>query len=45
MAGTPEEVAVAAVYLALPGSSYLTGTAFPVDGGFAASGVIKKDGA
>ena len=40
--GTTEEVAMAAVYLALPGSSYLTGTVFPVDGGFASSGVMKK---
>ena len=43
--GTPQEVAMAAVYLALPGSSYLTGIVFPVDGGFASSGVMKKDGA
>ena len=43
--GTPQEVAMAAFYLALPGSSYLTGTVFPVDGGFVSSGVMKKDGA
>ncbi len=39
--GTPEEVAAAAVYLALPQSSYITGVTLPVDGGFDASGVIK----
>ena len=41
--GTPEEVAAAAVYLALPQSSYITGVTLPVDGGFDASGVIKRD--
>ena len=41
--GTPEEVAAAAVYLALPQSSYITGVNLPVDGGFDASGVIKDD--
>lgn len=40
--GTPEEVAAAAVYLALPQSSYITGINFPVDGGFDGSGVIKN---
>ena len=40
--GTPEEVATAAVYLSLPESSYITGVTFPVDGGFASSGVIKN---
>ena len=40
--GMPDEVAMAAIYLALPGSGYLTGTVFPVDGGFASSGVIKE---
>ncbi|MCP4317397.1 MAG: SDR family oxidoreductase [Hyphomicrobiales bacterium] len=40
--GTPEEVAAAAVYLALPQSSYITGVTLPVDGGFDASGVIKR---
>lgn len=39
--GRPEEVAAAAVYLALPQSSYITGINLPVDGGFDASGVIK----
>ncbi|WP_136657798.1 SDR family NAD(P)-dependent oxidoreductase [Nitratireductor sp. XY-223] len=39
--GTPEEVAAAAVYLALPQSGYITGVTLPVDGGFDASGVIK----
>ena len=41
--GTPEEVAAAAVYLALPESRYITGVTFPIDGGFASSGVIKND--
>ena len=40
--GTPEEVAAAAVYLALPQSRYITGVTFPVDGGFVSSGVIKS---
>lgn len=41
--GTPEDVAAAALYLALPQSAYITGVTLPVDGGFAASGVIKSD--
>ena len=41
--GTPEEVAAAAIYLVLPQSSYITGVNLPVDGGFDASGVIKRD--
>ena len=40
--GVPEEVASAAVCLALPASSYITGITLPVDGGFASSGVIKR---
>ena len=40
--GVPEEVAAAAVYLALPQSGYITGVTLPVDGGFMASGVIKR---
>ena len=40
--GNPEEVAAAAVFLALPQSRYITGVTFPVDGGFIASGVIKR---
>ncbi len=40
--GTPEEVAAAAAYLALPQSSYITGVNLPIDGGFDASGVIKR---
>ena len=40
--GLPEEVAAAAVYLALPESRYITGVTFPVDGGFVSSGVIKQ---
>ncbi|MCR9135189.1 MAG: SDR family oxidoreductase [Alphaproteobacteria bacterium] len=39
--GTPEEVAAAAVCLALPQSAYITGVNLPVDGGFDAAGVIK----
>lgn len=39
--GTPEEVAAAAVYLALPQSGYITGVNLEVDGGFGAAGVIK----
>jgi NAD(P)-dependent dehydrogenase (short-subunit alcohol dehydrogenase family) len=39
--GTPEEVASAAVYLALPESRYLTGVTLAVDGGFMSSGVLK----
>ena len=40
--GVPEEVAAAAVYLALPQSGYITGITLPVDGGFMTSGVIKR---
>ena len=40
--GEPDEVAAAAVFLALPQSSYITGVTFPVDGGFTSSGVIKR---
>lgn len=40
--GEPEEVAAAAVFLALPQSSYITGVTFPVDGGFTSSGVMKR---
>ena len=42
--GVQDEVAAAAVYLALPQSGYITGVTPPVDGGFASSGVIKRDG-
>ena len=38
----PEEVAHAAVFLALPRSGYITGITLPVDGGFTSSGVIKR---
>ena len=41
--GVPEEVAAAAVCLALPQSGYITGVTLPVDGGFISSGVIKRD--
>ncbi|MDE2792588.1 MAG: glucose 1-dehydrogenase [Paracoccaceae bacterium] len=40
--GVPEEIAAAAVYLALPQSGYITGVTLPVDGGFMSSGVIKR---
>ena len=40
--GGPEEVAAAAIYLALPQSGYITGVTLPVDGGFVSSGVIKR---
>ena len=40
--GTPEEVAAAAVFLALPESSYISGITLPIDGAFASSGVIKR---
>ncbi len=40
--GVPEEVAAAAVYLALPQSGYINGVTLPVDGGFDASGVLKR---
>jgi NAD(P)-dependent dehydrogenase (short-subunit alcohol dehydrogenase family) len=40
--GTPEEVAAAAIYLALPQSAYITGVNLAVDGGFEAAGVIKN---
>jgi 3-oxoacyl-[acyl-carrier protein] reductase len=35
--GTPEEMAAAALYLASPDASYITGVALPVDGGGAMS--------
>ncbi len=40
--GVPEEVAAAAVYLALPQSGYINGVTLPVDGGFISSGVLKR---
>jgi NAD(P)-dependent dehydrogenase (short-subunit alcohol dehydrogenase family) len=40
--GTPEEVADAALYLASPGASYVTGHVLAVDGGFLAAGVLNK---
>jgi NAD(P)-dependent dehydrogenase (short-subunit alcohol dehydrogenase family) len=36
--GTPEDVAQAALYLASPRASFVTGTALVVDGGFMAQG-------
>lgn len=36
--GTPEDLAGLAVFLASPASDFVTGTAIPVDGGFAAQG-------
>lgn len=40
--GEPEEVAHAALYLASPGASYVTGHILAVDGGFLAAGVLNK---
>lgn len=40
--GGPEEVAHAALYLASPGASYVTGHILAVDGGFIAAGVLTK---
>lgn len=42
--GEPEEVAHAALYLASPGASYVTGHILAVDGGFLAAGVLNKPG-
>ena len=41
--GFPEEVASAALFFTLPGSSYINGTVFPIDGGFSSSGIIKNE--
>jgi NAD(P)-dependent dehydrogenase (short-subunit alcohol dehydrogenase family) len=32
--GTPEEIAEAALYLVSPQAAFVTGVAFPIDGGF-----------
>lgn len=40
--GTPDEVASAAIYLASPEASYITGQILGVDGGFLAAGVIMR---
>lgn len=37
--GKPEEIVTAALFLASPGSGYITGITVPVDGGFLGSGV------
>ena len=36
--GVPEDMAGIAVFLAAPASDFITGTAIPVDGGYAAQG-------
>lgn len=43
--GTPEEVAAAAVFLATPAASYVTGHVLAIDGGFLAAGVLNKPAA
>lgn len=40
--GTPDEVAAAAVWFAMPEAEYVSGTVLPVDGGFTAAGVRKS---
>lgn len=40
--GTPEEVAIAALFLASAGAGYVTGHVLPVDGGFLAAGIINR---
>ena len=37
--GNPEEIVSAALFLASPASTYVTGITVPVDGGFLSSGV------
>ena len=41
--GIPEEVASAALFFTLPGSSYINGAVLPIDGGFNSSGIIKNE--
>lgn len=40
--GTPEEVAAAAIFLASPRATYITGDVLAIDGGFLAAGVINR---
>lgn len=42
--GTPEEVAVTAVFLVSEEAGYINGVVMPVDGGFMGGGVIKRQG-
>ena len=41
--GRAEEVAAAAVFLALPAASYITGQTLAVDGGFSTTGLVLKN--
>jgi NAD(P)-dependent dehydrogenase (short-subunit alcohol dehydrogenase family) len=39
--GTPEEIALCALFFASDQSSFITGAALPVDGGYTANGIRK----